>query len=162
MKEDVRAVANFVISVASDANAEVTNLSLNKIIYFLHADFLRSFGQPLVSAKIEAWDHGPVFREIYHHFKSFGSGAIKRYATKIDPTTGAIVTPSLRLDESKVEFLRRLTIQLLRIRPGTLVDMSHVEDGPWYKARFGNGGVNPGVEITNDLILAAHSSSMRH
>lgn len=31
--------------------------------------------------------------------------------------------------------------------------MSHVRDGPWYVARFGGGSVNPGVEITNELII---------
>lgn len=51
---DVRAVANAVLQLAWSQGHEVTNLALNKIVYFLHAGHLHKFGKPLVSAKIEA------------------------------------------------------------------------------------------------------------
>ena len=160
--QDVRAIANFVLSIAKERNATVTNLSLNKILYFVHAAYLQKFGQPLVSAKIEAWDHGPVFREIYHQFKEFGDRRISRAARKLDPTTGEYVEPTVALSQPQVAYLNDVVNDLLNISAGRLVDMSHIKDGPWHQARYGNGGINPGVEITNDLILSANSNPVRH
>lgn len=69
MSRDVRSIANFVLDLAEVQGVGVSNLSINKIVYFLHANFLAKFDEPLVSAKIEAWDYGPVFRELYREFK---------------------------------------------------------------------------------------------
>jgi uncharacterized phage-associated protein len=160
--QDVRAVANLIIEVAKKSDAIVTNLSLNKIIYFLHAAYLQNYDVPLVSAKIEAWEHGPVFREIYHQFKDFGNKKLSRLAKKLDPLTGDFVEPYVTLPACEVSYLEDLAAELLKVSPGRLVDMSHIKDGPWYKARYGNRGVNPGVEITNDLILSVNSDPVRH
>lgn len=153
MSHDVRAVANAVLELAGAEGKGVTNLSLNKIIYFLHAGYLLEHGTPLVTAKIEAWDHGPVFREIYHQFKRFGREPIDGRATRLDPATGAFAEVPVTLSRPEWCYVRAHAPELLKLSPGKLVDMSHVRDGPWYVARFGGGSVNPGVEITNELII---------
>lgn len=153
MPHDVRSVANAVLELAKAEGSSVTNLALNKIIYFLHAGYLLEYGEPLVTAKIEAWDHGPVFREIYHQFKSFGREPIAAVATRLDPTTGCFTEVPITLGGTELAYLRKHAPTLLKLSPGKLVDMSHVRDGPWYVARFGGGRLNPGVEITNELIV---------
>jgi uncharacterized phage-associated protein len=160
--QDVRGIANFILDTANGCNKPVSNLSINKIIYFLHVAFLHKFNRPLVSAKIEAWDHGPVFREVYHQFKKFGREAIENPAQKIDVASGKYVEAKYDMVGDELAFLRARCIELLGISAGKLVDMSHVKDGPWHVARFGNGRVNPGVEITNELILDARSEQSRH
>jgi uncharacterized phage-associated protein len=160
--QDVRGIANFVLEVADTEQRYVSNLSINKIIYFLHVAFLHNFNQPLVSAKIEAWDHGPVFREVYHQFKKFGRESIRTKAQKIDIASGTYIEATYDLTDGEAIFLKKRCIELLGISAGKLVDMTHVKDGPWYTARFGNGRVNPGVEITNELILEAGAEQSRH
>lgn len=155
---DVRAVANFVLQIAQEERKQVSNLSLNKILYFLHAAYLRRYNRPLVSAKIEAWDHGPVFREVYHQFKKFGRNTIEERAKQLNPVTGAYVESFTNFEEDERDFLSCQCRQLLQIAPGKLVDMSHVRDGPWHRARFGGGTVNPGVEITNEFIISEDQS----
>src|SRR5215831_13704170 len=88
MAHDVRGIANFVLDIADESSRGVSNLSINKIVYFLHAYFLARFGRPLVSAKIEAWDYGPVFRELFREFRSFADKPIKGRAYRIDAKTG--------------------------------------------------------------------------
>ena len=153
MPHDVRAVANAVLALADAEGRPVTNLALNKIIYFLHAGYLLEHGEALVTAKIEAWDHGPVFREIYHQFKRFGREPIAGRATRLDPASGAFAAVPPTLDPSQLSYVQQHAPSLLKLSPGKLVDMSHVRDGPWYVARFGGGRLNPGVEITNELII---------
>src|SRR6186713_660153 len=99
MSFDVRAVANAILDLAKEEGKGVTNLAINKIIYFLHAAYLHEFRRPLVTAKIEAWDHGPVFREVYHQFKKFGRENIKGRASRIDPTTGSFHIVEPQFDE---------------------------------------------------------------
>ena len=54
----------------------ITNLKLQKILYFAQANYLANFGRPLFDDDIEAWQYGPVVSGIYHAFKHFGSGPI--------------------------------------------------------------------------------------
>ncbi|MNW02718.1 hypothetical protein D3C71_1985460 [compost metagenome] len=34
------------------------------------------YGSPLFEEKIEAWTHGPVVPDVYHHYKHHGGGSI--------------------------------------------------------------------------------------
>lgn len=162
MSYDVRGIANFVLDLAERERERVSNLRINKIIYFLHVGFLREFGRPLVNAKIEAWDHGPVFREIYHQFKKFGRAEILGRANRVNVSTGEYEAAQIEIAQNERDFLTERCRQLLKMPAGVLVDKSHEVGGPWYIARFGQGRVNPGVEITNKLIVENFSRETRH
>lgn len=162
MSYDVRGIANLVLETAEAEHQAVSNLRINKVIYFLHVSFLREFKRPLVSAKIEAWDHGPVFREVYHQFKRFGSSRIIGRANKLNVDTGIYEECKIEIAENEMAFLVDRCSQLLRIPAGVLVERSHVEGGPWHIARFGRGRVNPGIEITNSLIVECLLNETRH
>ena len=47
---DVRAIANLVLDRADEQNLAVTNMALNKVVYFVHCDYLLERGEPLVGA----------------------------------------------------------------------------------------------------------------
>lgn len=49
MAYDVRAIANVVLDRAEHLGISVTNLSINKILYFAHGHFLAHFNKPLAS-----------------------------------------------------------------------------------------------------------------
>ena len=65
-------------------------MALNKIVFFVHSDYLIENKRPLVSAKIEAWKHGPVFREIYHEFKGWDDEAIGGRARRVNAESGEV------------------------------------------------------------------------
>jgi len=69
MSHDGRAVANFVLDVCEQAGREVTNLSLQKIVFFCHAWSLAVRKEPLVKHEFEAWQFGPVLQYLYREFK---------------------------------------------------------------------------------------------
>jgi len=76
-------VANYVISLASanvigdEGEVEgVTNLKLQKVLYFIEAYSLAVTKKSLFSDPIEAWEYGPVIPTVYHEFKSHGSDPI--------------------------------------------------------------------------------------
>lgn len=159
---DPRSVANFILDVAERAGHVVTNLVLNKVAYFLHGAYLARFDQPLIDARIEAWDYGPVIREIYYEFKSFKDKPIDGRASQIDLQTGTKRTSTYDFCQGEEAFLIDIALSYLRLRPGALVNLSHVHDGPWHEVWFHDGNVNPGMCISNDLIKKHFATKERH
>ena len=76
-------IAEYFIYLASQAfvgdNKEregITNLKLQKILYFAQAYYLAKIGKPLFSDAIEAWEYGPVVPDVYRKFRTKGSNPI--------------------------------------------------------------------------------------
>ena len=71
-------VARYIIWYCKKKGFSISNLKLQKILYFVQAEFLVSVGIPCFAEEIEAWDFGPVVPEVYHEFKIFGSADIPK------------------------------------------------------------------------------------
>lgn len=71
-------VARYIINYSNEENYSISNLKLQKLLYFVQAYYLAftSSHEPCFSDEIEAWDFGPVVPSAYHEFKSFGGGEI--------------------------------------------------------------------------------------
>lgn len=162
MAYDVREIANFVLDFAERRGRPLTNIDINKIVYFLHGWFLAKHNSPLVSAKIEAWDYGPVFRELYSEFKNHGNEPISSRAKRRSPITAKleICTPSL--DERDASFIEPLIENYIRLSTFKLVELSHTSGGPWDQVYNHEGDSNPGMRISDELIRAYFEQQTRH
>ena len=76
-------VAKYLIYLASqklvgDNNERegITNLKLQKVLYFAQAHYLAKLNRTLFSDKIEAWEYGPVVPTIYKKYKNQKSNPI--------------------------------------------------------------------------------------
>lgn len=78
MGYNVLDVCRHVINYSNERNYGISNLKLQKILYFIQAYFLinKKDGACCFNEKIEAWDFGPVVPEAYHEYKQYGSGDI--------------------------------------------------------------------------------------
>lgn len=149
---DVRVIANRLLDEAKSAGFELTNLHLNKALFFMHVDCLRENGHGLISAKIEAWEHGPVFREVYGQFKRFKGGAITDRAMRVDYVSGEKAYAYDDLPEHIERFVSENAIFYARIPAMVLRDISHVNGGAWDFVWNHSGVINVGMEITEDII----------
>ena len=59
-----------------DAGDLISNLKLQKLVYYAQGFALALYSRPLFSERIEAWTHGPVVPDLYHEYKGFGSEAL--------------------------------------------------------------------------------------
>lgn len=159
---DPRAVANFLLDVAAEINRPVSNLAINKVAYFLHGAYLAKYSKPLIRAKIEAWEYGPVIREIYYEFQRYRDQPIRSPAMRINRETGDKEICYYEFDSDEIAFLRPIAESYLKMRAGYLVDLSHVSDGPWHEVWFHNDRVNPGMQISDDLIQRFFYENRRH
>src|SRR6266481_5329819 len=108
MTHDGRAVANFVLDHCERKGRPVTNLSLQKIVYFCHAWSLTKLGRPLIRHSFEAWQHGPVLQYLYREFKGFDRSPIRGRAKKIEPVTGEKILVGYEFDESTRQLLEQV------------------------------------------------------
>jgi len=159
---DPRALANFLLDIADREGVPLTNLALNKIAYFVHGHYIAKFDKPLIDAKIEAWQYGPVFREIYHQFKVFNKSPISSRAKAVDLCTGDYHILTYCFEQNEYEFLVEAAMPFIHMRPSALVDLSHAPGGPWHQAWFYDGDVNPGMQITDESIKSYFAPKIRH
>jgi uncharacterized phage-associated protein len=155
MTYDVRDIANFTLDFAEDRKIPLTNLALQKLLYFAHGWFYALFDQPLIKNKFEAWKFGPVQRVIYDQFKSCGDRPIRDVrATYIEPTTGEPIYKNPKIEAHHAEFIRGVLENYAQFTAGQLVEKSHVEDGPWeYVWQQAQESIYPGMKIPDALIV---------
>ena len=157
MSLDGRAVANFVLDFCEARGRRITNLSLQKIVFFCHVWSLIRFGKPLVRHQFEAWQFGPVLQYLYREFREFDNQPIVGRAKKTDPRTGNSTIVNYVLDNETEELLSRVVDFYSLLTPADLVQMSYATGGPWDKVWNHQGRVNPGMKIDNAAIVKFYS-----
>ncbi len=107
--------ADHVIAVAKENRLPITNLQLQKVMYFAfklakedqiieESTLRKMYDQPF-----EVWQYGPVIREQYLRFRIFSSEIIIGHFEKL----------------SDLEPLNTIIIKLLKTDVFTLIDISH-------------------------------------
>ncbi|RUW55477.1 DUF4065 domain-containing protein [Mesorhizobium sp. M1A.F.Ca.ET.072.01.1.1] len=150
---DARLIANEILHRAWAEQLEVTQIDMQKILYFLHGHHLLEHGQPLIKSEFEAWDFGPVQRSVYDAFKGFGDQPITELAQKLDPVK-RLTSPFPKLvDNAAVATIERHLYKYLEIPSFALVDITHQPGTPWSRTiESAKSHVNVGMRIKNDLI----------
>ncbi len=78
MNKEVLDVAKYVITKCYNDDKPISNLQLQKILYFIQYSFIEQHRQQLFEEDFEAWQFGPVVPKIYHEFKRYGSMPITK------------------------------------------------------------------------------------
>lgn len=78
MVYDVQDIANKLLAMADDGTEELmTNMKLQKLLYYQQGYHLAYFDTPLFEDEIEAWKYGPVVPSVYEHYRAYGSQGIQ-------------------------------------------------------------------------------------
>lgn len=151
---DPRAIANLMLDEADRRGWKLTNLALQKLLYFAHGIHLTKMKEPLVSGYFEAWQYGPVHPAVYRAFKPSGSAPISNRAVAKDPLTGNTRDLPKPTDLAVLDLIADVMKSYGHLPPGRLVDLSHAKDSPWSavvdKART---DVAFGLRIPDTVIL---------
>ena len=130
---------NMICSLILSLRPNVSNLVLQKLLYFIQACSLVETGEPAFSEKIEAWMYGPVVPEAYYNIKSNGE-----FYQNI---------PFNNLNPRLQDITRNVVETFADANPFVLVDLTH-SYAPWRSA-WENGGWN--TEILQEDILDFHN-----
>ncbi len=115
-------VAEYILSFANEAEEPITNLKLQKLVYYAQGYYLAIHNDLLFEDEIQAWVHGPVIPSVYRHYKKFEWRPIDEDVER--PT----ITPVL------AEHLELIIETFLPIDAYKLERMTHNE-APWINAR---------------------------
>lgn len=97
----------------------ITNLKLQKLLYYAQGYFLAKKGYPLFNEDFLAWEHGPVIKIIYNKYKNNGSRGIV-YDKDFD----------IEVDEETEGILERVYENYGQYSAWKLRNMTH-EEAPW-------------------------------
>lgn len=134
---DVKAssLAKYIINKCEQDKHPISNLQLQKIMYYIQVAFLKKYKAPLFEERIEAWQFGPVVPEIYASYCGFGSLPI--CINYID---------TLDIIEEDKEIINNIVEEKRKKQPWELVDDTHSPEKAWkmiYKDGQGNRKTMP-------------------
>lgn len=131
-------VATYVIKYAHNSGCEesMSNLKLQKILYYIQAAFLVEKNKKCFNEAIIAWEFGPVIPEVYQKYKIYGRRGIpeqgNRKVLQLDCEKMRIVKKEIavisRIDKRLIEKVVDAYARI--IDPFDFVKKTHRE-GPW-------------------------------
>lgn len=118
-------VASAVITMFHQQEREISNLKLQKILYYIQMKSLQDLGNPAFSDDIEAWRHGPVVRNVYSVYK--------KYISKhIDPDDESVQKNQTEVCPELKSVIADIVKRTRDISAWDLVAKTH-ETTPWMK-----------------------------
>lgn len=134
-------VSDFLLIDSRDRGDVLTNLKLQKLLYYAQAWYLALYGAPIFEEDFEAWVHGPVLPSQYHRFKEH----------EWRPIQGKIHMPGA--------FPRALNNHLQKItttfgtETATALEMMTHQEAPWLRARRGLASTtSSNAKISKDIM----------
>lgn len=140
-------IAKYAVNKRYEMGKPISNLQLQKILYFLQLVYASNMQKLLFPDQFEAWPYGPVIRDVYIEFSDCGGFPIRQGF-------------SVDIKEDGLRSFLDAGIDLLAEKsPWELVRISHADGSPWDEV-FNRKGMHKGV-IPNELIMKAATEPVR-
>lgn len=125
MAYDALEVARYIIDHEAKMGRTVSNLRLQKLLYFVQAKFVADSQDesPCFCESMEAWGFGPVVREVYYEYRYYGGAMI--------PPERNFSTMITLPDQSMID---EILDDCAQYSTSALVDITHSQS-PWQDAR---------------------------
>ena len=149
-----KGVANALLQRAFNDRKAIGHLKLQKLVYLSHGYYLAlTKGTPLIDEPFEAWDYGPVCRNLYYEFRDCGRSPISHLATDLDWEAEQdlpVPAPQGDSDADKViDFVYKTYIDRAAF---TLSDLTHQPGWAWDVTRKADKFGLKNVDISNERI----------
>lgn len=135
-------IAKYAVNRRYRKDEPISNLQLQKILYFLQIIYASDNDALLFADQFEAWPYGPVIRDVYVEFSDCGGFPIKRGF-------------DVEIEQPLRPFLDAGMDTLASKSPWELVSISHAKGSPWDHV-YNELGEHKGV-IPNKLIMKCAS-----
>jgi uncharacterized phage-associated protein len=157
MPYPAKAIANEFLKLARKEGRTLTQMQLQKLVYFAYGWYLAITGQRLIDERIEAWQWGPVIPSIYKEFRRFGSSPVTDQAKKVmfrDGKAGlfpvSVQSDNPNEDAFALKVIKRVWDIYGKYSASALSNMTHAPNSPW--TRKSDKEIK-GTDIPDQLIL---------
>lgn len=131
-ENDIRQDAYYLIKKFKDDGKSVTNLQIQKLMYFFEAYYMNVYDvDELYDCNFCAWAYGPVAIPLYKELKKFGNGNIELTEENIERAE--------KVSEDKKNLLDKIYNVFKDVAAMTLVDFTHMTGSPWKDVWERNG-----------------------
>jgi uncharacterized phage-associated protein len=136
-------VARYILTKCNKEGQPISNLQLQKMLYYIQYEFLRETGEPLFEDDFEAWKFGPVVPTVYYEYSHMGAfriGADYKDYNKI----------LSEMSKNEIDMLNDIIVDKRDMNVWSMVDNTHKKGKAWdsiFKDGEGFGEV-----ISKDLI----------
>ena len=127
-------IGKYFIWLAHETGSFISNLKLQKLVYYSQAWHLAVYKEPLFEEDFEAWVHGPVIKKLYNKYKHYQWKLIEE----------EVEEPNF--PEEVRDFLEEVAEVYFSYNAYDLERMTHLED-PWRSARGNLAQDAPSNEI---------------
>lgn len=143
-------IADYFIAFANETGSLITNLKLQKLVYYAQAWNLVINQKELFPDKFEAWVHGPVLPNLYKKYRVNKWGPINK-DIKLDDV-------KKNLGEDEIKLLKDVADVYFELDAYKLEKLTHIEE-PWLEARGTLAENEPCTnEISTDTMKRYYSS----
>ena len=125
-KNTYKDVSDYFLAFGNETGDFISNLRLQKLVYYAQAWNLANYDKPLFTDKFQAWVHGPVIPALYHECKVNGA---KPLLSDLE-----LDVVEQEFDEQTRELLQEVAEVYMAYTGYQLELMTHRED-PWIIAR---------------------------
>jgi len=147
------AVAQAFLDLAASEGQKLTNMQLQKLVFFSHGIHLAAFGDPLIVDPVKAWDFGPVIPPLYEKLRRFGRGDVD---VNLAPELRESLDPSGR----EYQAIRGVWKAYGKHSGWALSNISHLPGSPWDVVW--NKQSSRYSDVPNDLIRDYYLSRVKH
>ena len=134
-------LAKHIVSKCIADSHPISNLQLQKILFYIQKEYLVTRDERAFSDAIEAWQFGPVVPNVYYYFCGFGSMPI------------TIPFDQVQIEDQDAEIIDPIVEEKRVLYPWDLVSETHKKGGAWDQTyKDGNGNRE---EIKIELIKTA-------
>lgn len=116
-------VAQYVLYRYMELNRSITNLKLQKLLYFIQRKSLQVNQRPMFNEIIEAWQFGPVVPAVY--YKYVGAGASEIYEFSL---------PDVKFEQEDIDIMEDIINKYIDSNPWVMVDETHNDGTAWDRA----------------------------
>ena len=140
-KYDALDVANYIVNYSIDSGNPVSNLKLQKLLYYVQAASLVENDCAMFREDISAWKYGPVIEVVYHAFKWYVDKLINDKVTEKDTFFDFDIIehydPDKMIDDEDKTLIQKIVASYKKYSPLDMVKKTHGE-APWKNAYDGN------------------------
>jgi uncharacterized phage-associated protein len=133
-------IADYIIWSSHESGSFISNLKLQKLLYYVQAWHLAVFRRPLFPEKFQAWIHGPAIPELYDRYKSYRWRSIDEEVERPD------------LGARTVAFIEEVLEEYGPLDARRLEQLTRRED-PWIEARNGVPDDEPCSALIDENVM---------
>lgn len=161
-------IANEFIRLAAAEGHQLTQMQLQKLVYIAHGWNLAINGAPLTEDAPQAWDYGPVYKELWRALHDYGRTGVSREIKNCEFAPGVFSSEGdaparATLSPAEVGVINRVYRDYGKFHAFQLSALTHQDGTPWtqvYASGAGKfGEISPALIRDHFIALATQQAA---